>query len=94
MNVETPLKANAQFAEAGKPGIHALDYPAMQPVPLLAFHAAKCDPGRDATLLQATPAAGKVVVLPTEYGFEERAECRSMRRGRLPCDLGRPWMRA
>lgn len=27
MDVETPLEANAQFAEAGEPGVRTLDHP-------------------------------------------------------------------
>ncbi len=63
MNVETPLEANAQFAETGKPGMCAFDYPPMPSKPFLAVHAAACDAGRDATLLQVTPTASKIVAL-------------------------------
>ncbi len=37
MNVETALKANAQFSEAGKPGMRAPNDPAMSSRSLLAF---------------------------------------------------------
>jgi hypothetical protein len=63
MNVETTLESNAQFAETSKPGMRALDDPAMPSEPLLAFHTATSDTGRDATLLQVTPTASKVVAL-------------------------------
>jgi hypothetical protein len=54
MNVEAPLETNAQFAEGGKPGMRALDHPAMPSEPLLAFHAATGDTCRYAALLQVT----------------------------------------
>ncbi|MGF6472787.1 hypothetical protein QFZ89_008038 [Paraburkholderia youngii] len=54
MNVETPFETNAQFAETGKPCMRALDHPAMPPEPLLAFHAATGNTGRDSALLQVT----------------------------------------
>jgi hypothetical protein len=37
MNVETTLETDAQFAETGKPGMRALNHPAMPPKLLLAF---------------------------------------------------------
>jgi hypothetical protein len=40
MNVEAPLETNAQFAEAGEPGMRALDHSAIPPEPLLVFHTA------------------------------------------------------
>ncbi|MGF6978182.1 hypothetical protein QFZ94_006697 [Paraburkholderia sp. JPY465] len=61
MNVETPFETNAQFAETGKPCMRALDHPAMPPEPLLAFHAATGNTGRDSALLRVTPTAGKVI---------------------------------
>ncbi|AJY10750.1 hypothetical protein BDAG_03705 [Burkholderia dolosa AU0158] len=61
MNVETTLESNARFAETGKPGVRALDYPAMPSEPLFAFHTTTSDTGRDATLLQVTPTASKVI---------------------------------
>ncbi|PXW28331.1 hypothetical protein SAMN05445871_3952 [Paraburkholderia caballeronis] len=63
MNVETTLETNAQFAETGKPGVGALDHPAMSPELLLAFYTATRDTGRDATLSQVTPTASKVITL-------------------------------
>lgn len=63
MNVETPLETNTQFAESGKPGMRALNHPAMPPESLLAFHATTGNPSRDSALLQITPAAAKVVAL-------------------------------
>ncbi|MGF6653656.1 hypothetical protein OKW34_004245 [Paraburkholderia youngii] len=63
MNVETPFETNAQFAETGKPCMRALDHSAMPPEPLLAFHAATGNTGRDSALLQVTPTAGKVIAL-------------------------------
>lgn len=48
-------------AETGKLGMRALDHPAMPPEPLFAFPAATGNTGRDAALLQVTPAAGKVI---------------------------------
>ena len=61
MNVETTLESNAQFAETSKPGIRALDDPAMPSEPLLAFHTATSDTSRDAELLQVTPTASKCI---------------------------------
>ncbi|SDE52586.1 hypothetical protein SAMN05421548_1771 [Paraburkholderia lycopersici] len=61
MNVETTLETNAQFAETGKPGMRALDYPAIPAEPLLTFHATAGDAGRDAALPQVTTAACKVI---------------------------------
>lgn len=43
--------------------MRALDYPAMPSKPLLAFHTSTSDTGHDATLLQVTPTASKVVSL-------------------------------
>lgn len=63
MNVETTLKADAQFAEASKPGMRALDHPAMPPEPLLVLYASTGDTCRNATLSQVTPAASKVITL-------------------------------
>ncbi|MGF6662052.1 hypothetical protein QF000_008012 [Paraburkholderia atlantica] len=63
MNVETALETNTQFAKAGKPGMRALDHPAMPPELFLAFYAAPRDTGGDTTLSQVTPTAGKVVAL-------------------------------
>ncbi|MDR8737388.1 hypothetical protein FEP94_04140 [Burkholderia pseudomultivorans] len=63
MNVETSLEANAQFAEAGKPGVRALDHPAMPSQPFLAFYSAPGNARRDPSLFQVLPAAGKVVAL-------------------------------
>jgi hypothetical protein len=48
MNVETTLETNAQFAETGKPGMHALDSPAIPAEPLLTFHTATRNTCRDA----------------------------------------------
>ncbi len=61
MNVETTLETNAQFAETGKPGMRALDYPAMSAKPLLTFHSTASNAGRDAALPQVTTAACKVI---------------------------------
>lgn len=63
MDVETPLEANAQFAEAGKPGVRTLDHPAVSSQPFLAFYAAPGNARRDPSLFQVLPAAGKVVAL-------------------------------
>ncbi len=63
MNVETPFKTNAQFAETGEPGMRALDYPPMPPEAFLAFYTATGNAGRDAALLQVTPTADKIVAL-------------------------------
>ncbi len=63
MNVETTLESNAQLAETGKPGMRALDYPAMPSALFLVFHTATSDTSRDGTLLQVTPTASKVVAL-------------------------------
>ncbi len=63
MNVETPFETNAQFAETGKPGMRALDHPAMPSEPLAAFHTATGDTCRDAAPLQVTPTACKVIAL-------------------------------
>ncbi|KVD93306.1 hypothetical protein WS63_07200 [Burkholderia stagnalis] len=40
VNIETALEANPMFAETCKPGMRALDDPAMSSEPLAAFHAA------------------------------------------------------
>lgn len=63
MNVETTLETNAQFAETGKPGMRALDHPAMPSELLFTFYAAPRDTGLDATLPQVMPTAGKVIAL-------------------------------
>lgn len=63
MNTETPLKANAQFAEGGKPGGLVLDHPAMPFQPFLALYSAPGNARRDPSLFQGLPAAGKVVAL-------------------------------
>lgn len=63
MNVETTLETNAQFAETGKPGMCALDYPAMPSELLLAFYASPRATGRDAALPQVTTAACIVIAL-------------------------------
>jgi hypothetical protein len=63
MNIETPLKANTQFAEAGKPGVRALDHPAMPSQPFLAFYSAPSNARRNPSLFQVLPAAGKVIAL-------------------------------
>lgn len=59
MNVQTPLEANAQLTKTGKPGVRALDYPAMPSEPLAVFYAATGDACSDCTLLQIASAAGK-----------------------------------
>ncbi|TDQ93129.1 hypothetical protein C7412_109109 [Paraburkholderia silvatlantica] len=64
MNVETPLNANAQFAEAGETGMRALDHPAMSSEPLLAFQSATGDTGRDAARPQVTLTACEVIHRP------------------------------
>jgi hypothetical protein len=63
MDVETTLETNAQFAETGKPGVRALDYPTMSAEPILAFHATTSNSSRDAALPQVTTAASKVITL-------------------------------
>ncbi|SMG61197.1 hypothetical protein SAMN06265784_12018 [Paraburkholderia susongensis] len=63
MNVETPLETNAQFAETGKPGVRALDHPAMPSQPFLAFYSAPGNARRNPSLFQVPPAAGKVRTL-------------------------------
>ena len=47
MNVETTLETDARFAETGKPGMRALNHPAMPPKLLLAFYAAAASRGGD-----------------------------------------------
>ncbi len=61
MDVETTLETNSQFAETGEPGMRALDHPAMPSEPLLAFHCAPGDTGRDTALLQVTTTACEVI---------------------------------
>ncbi|SIT79628.1 hypothetical protein SAMN04487768_0292 [Burkholderia sp. b13] len=63
MNVQTPLKADAQLTQTGKLGVRALDYPAMPSEPLALFYAAPGDACSDCALLQIASAAGKVVAL-------------------------------
>jgi len=63
VNIETALEANPMFAETCKPGMRALDDPAMSSEPLAAFHAATGDTSLDAALLQITPAASEVIAL-------------------------------
>ncbi len=63
MNVQTPLKADAQLTKTGKPGVRALNYPAMPSEPLALFYASTGDACSDCALLQIASAAGKVVAL-------------------------------
>lgn len=63
MNVKTTFETDAQFAETSKPGMSALNYPAVPPKLLLAFYAAPRDTSGDATLAQITPTARKIVSL-------------------------------
>lgn len=63
MDIQTPLEADAQFAEASKPGMGSLDHPSVASKSLLTFHAAPGDACRDPSLFQVLPAAGEVVAL-------------------------------
>jgi hypothetical protein len=63
MNFERTLETNAEFAETGKPGMRALDNPAMPSKSLLALYPLAGNTSRGAALLQVTPTAGKVVAL-------------------------------
>ncbi|CAB3807436.1 hypothetical protein LMG27177_06336 [Paraburkholderia fynbosensis] len=63
MNVETTLETNAWFSEAGKPGMCALDHPAMSSKSPHAFYPFSGYTSPDSALLQVTPTAGKVVAL-------------------------------
>ncbi|CAH0443235.1 hypothetical protein LMG9673_03960 [Ralstonia pseudosolanacearum] len=63
MSIERTLETNAQLAEAGKPGMRALDNPAMPAEPVVLLDAAASDPGADASLAQVLPTACEVVSL-------------------------------
>lgn len=63
MNIESSFEADAQLAEAGKPGMRALDNPTMPPQPLLAFNADTGDAGSHTSMLQTAPASAAVVSL-------------------------------
>jgi hypothetical protein len=63
MNIKATLEANAQFAETGKPGMRALDDPAMSAKTFFAVDTASRNSRRNAWLFQVAAAAGKVVAL-------------------------------
>ncbi|BCM09320.1 hypothetical protein MAFF301069_35840 (plasmid) [Ralstonia pseudosolanacearum] len=50
MSIKRALETNAQLAEAGKPGMRALDNPAMLAEPVVLLDATASDPGSHAPL--------------------------------------------
>ncbi len=50
MSIKRTLETNAQLAEAGKPGMCALDYPAMLAEPVVPLNATASNPGSNAPL--------------------------------------------
>ncbi len=50
MRIKRALETNAQHAEAGKPGMRALDNPAMLAEPVVLLDATASDPGSHAPL--------------------------------------------
>ncbi len=63
MSIKRTFEANAQLAEAGKPGMRALDNPAMPAEPIVLLDAAASDPRADASLAQVLSTAREVVSL-------------------------------
>lgn len=63
MSIKRTLEANAQLAEADKPGMRALDHPEMPAEPVVLLDAAASDPRADASLAQVLPTACEVVSL-------------------------------
>lgn len=61
MDVDASLEADAQLAEAGKPGMGALDHPAMPPQSIIALDPLASDAGGDAPLLEMVAAAVDIV---------------------------------
>lgn len=61
MSIKRALEANAQLAEAGKPGMRELDNPAMLTEPVAPLDATASDPGTDAWPTQMFPTAHEVV---------------------------------
>ncbi len=61
MSIKRTLEANAQLAEAGKPGMRAFDHPAMLAEPVVLLDATASDPRADTSLAQVLPTAREVV---------------------------------
>lgn len=63
MSLKRALETNAQLAEASKPGMRALDNPAMLAEPVILLDATASDPGSHAPLAQMPAASREVVSL-------------------------------
>ena len=63
MRLQAALEADAQFAESCKPGMRALDYPAVAPQSFAALYPPAGNASLNPTALQIAPAALKVIAL-------------------------------
>ncbi len=63
MSIKSALETNAQLAKASKPGMRALDHPAMLAEPVVPLNATASNPGSNAPLAQMPGASRKVVSL-------------------------------